>query len=87
METNSLPQIIELLWIGIGIIFVFLAVIMFLLKRQNEILKSFTHQEKTESQTIPQTINVVVEADATNTDAAKIAAVIAAVQHHKNLKG
>jgi oxaloacetate decarboxylase (Na+ extruding) subunit gamma len=87
MEINLIEESIKYMFLGIGIIFVFLAVIMFLLKRQNEILKSFTPQEKTESQTIPQTINVVVEADATNTDAAKIAAVIAAVQHHKNLKG
>jgi hypothetical protein len=34
-----------------------------------------------------QTINVVLEATTTSADAAKIAAVIAAVQHHKNLKG
>ena len=50
---------------------------------QGKILRRFFPQEESE----PQTINVVLEANVTNTEAAKIAAVIAAVQHHTNLKG
>ena len=50
---------------------------------QGKILRRFFPVEEMQT----QTINVVLEATTTSADAAKIAAVIAAVQHHKNLKG
>ena len=86
METN----LIELLLIGIGIVFTYLLLSVY--ATQRKILEKLFLQEQTQPQAIkeecqPQTINVVVEANAVNTDAAKIAAVIAAVQHHTNLKG
>lgn len=80
MEINLVVEVIELLLIGMGIVFTFLIIAVFM--TQGKILRKFFPQEE-----LSQTINVVLEANATNTDAAKIAAVIAAVQHHKNLKG
>ena len=80
MEINLVVEVIKLLLIGMGIVFTFLIIAVFM--TQGKILRKFFPQEE-----LSQTINVVLEANATNTDAAKIAAVIAAVQHHKNLKG
>ena len=80
MEINLVIEVIELLLVGMGIVFTFLIVAVFM--TQGKILRKFFPQEE-----LTQTINVVLEANANNTDAAKIAAVIAAVQHHKNLKG
>ena len=81
METNLVAQVVELLLVGMGIVFTFLILAVFMTK--GKILKKFIPQEEMQT----QTINVVLEANVTNTEAAKIAAVIAAVQHHKNLKG
>ena len=86
METN----LIELLLIAVGVVFTYLLLSVY--ATQRKILEKLFLQEKTQLQTIkeetqPQTINVVIESNAVNTDAAKIAAVIAAVQHHTNLKG
>ena len=80
MEINLVVEVIELLLIGMGIVFTFLIIAVFM--TQGKILRKIFPQEE-----LTQTINVVLEANANNTDAAKIAAVIAAVQHHKNLKG
>ena len=81
METNLVAQVVELLLVGMGIVFTFLILAVFMTK--GKILKKFLPQEEMQT----QTINVVLKANVTNTEAAKIAAVIAAVQHHKNLKG
>ncbi|MBY0540962.1 MAG: OadG family protein [Campylobacterales bacterium] len=80
MEINLVIEVIELLLVGMGIVFTFLIIAVFM--TQGKILRKIFPQEE-----LTQTINVVLEANANNTDAAKIAAVIAAVQHHKNLKG
>ena len=81
METNLVAQVVELLLVGMGIVFTFLILVVFMTK--GKILRKFLPQEEMQT----QTINVGLEANTTNTDSAKIAAVIAAVQHHKNLKG
>jgi oxaloacetate decarboxylase gamma subunit len=90
MENIMEINLVELLLIGIGIVFTYLLLSVY--STQRKILEKLFLQEKIQSQVIneetqPQTINVVIEANAVNTDAAKIAAVIAAVQHHTNLKG
>jgi oxaloacetate decarboxylase gamma subunit len=86
MEIN----LIELLLVVIGIVFTYLLLSVY--ATQRKILEKLFLQEKTQPQAIkeeiqPQTISVVAEANAVNTEAAKIAAIIAAVQHHTNLKG
>ncbi len=78
---NSLVEVIKLLLIGMGIVFTFIIVAVYMTK--GKILRKFFPQEEVQ----PQTINVAMQANAVNTDLAKIAAVIAAVQHHTNLKG
>ena len=79
MEINLVTEIVKLLLIGMGIVFSFLIIAVYM--TQGKVLRKFFPQEES------STINVVVEANVTNTEAAKIAAVIAAVQHHTNLKG
>ena len=81
METNLVAEVIELLLVGMGIVFAFLIIAVYM--TQGKILRRFFPVEEMQT----QTINVVLEATTTSADAAKIAAVIAAVQHHKNLKG
>lgn len=81
MEINLVAEVIELLLVGMGIVFTFL--IIAIIMTQGKILRRFFPQEEMQA----QTINVVVDANVTNTEAAKIAAIVAAVQHHKNLKG
>ena len=71
METNLVAEVIELLLVGMGIVFAFLIIAVYM--TQGKILRRFFPQEENE----PQTINVVLEANVTNTEAAKIAAVIA----------
>jgi len=79
MEINLVAEVVKQLLIGMGLVFTFLIIAVYM--TQGKILRRFFPQEES------STINVIVEADVTNTDAAKIAAVIAAVQHHTNLKG
>ena len=81
MEINLVAEVVKLLLIGMGIVFTFLIIAVFI--TQGKILRRFFPIEEMQI----QTINVVLEATTTSADTAKIAAVIAAVQHHKNLKG
>ena len=81
MEINLVAEVVKLLLIGMGIVFTFLIIAVFI--TQGKILRRFFPVEEMQT----KTINVVLEATTTSADAAKIAAVIAAVQHHKNLKG
>ena len=91
METNLIPEVIVWLFMGMGIVFATFIILVFI--TQGKILRNIIPQEKVvETQ---QIINVVIQPVVSepvqnigvNTDAAKIAAIIAAVQHHKNLKG
>ena len=97
---DLITEVIKLLLVGMGIVFTFIIVALYITKRKRS--RKFFPQEEVQ----PQTINVAMQANAVNTDlakiaaivaaihhhnlntdAAKIAAVIAAVQHHTNLKG
>ena len=51
---------------------------------KGKILRKLFPQEEQQSQTIvqTQTINVAMEANAVNTDLAKVAAIVAAIHHH-----
>ena len=91
METSLIPEVIVWLFMGMGIVFATFIILVFI--TQGKILRNIIPQEKVvETQ---QIINVVIQPVVSepvqnigvNTDAAKIAAIIAAVQHHKNLKG
>ena len=56
METNLVAQVVELLLVGMGIVFTFLILAVFMTK--GKILKKFLPQEEMQT----QTINVVLEA-------------------------
>jgi oxaloacetate decarboxylase gamma subunit len=90
METNLFPETIGLLLMGMGISFVLLILAIFVTR--GNIIKAFIPQiEQKESvkeeRKETQTINVTMNHSAVNTQSAKIAAIIAAVQHHRNQKG
>ena len=79
---NSLVEVIKLLLIGMGIVFTFIIIAVYMTK--GKILRKLFPQEEQQSQTIvqPQTINVAIEANTVNTDLAKVAAIVAAIHHH-----
>ncbi len=84
MEINLIAESIKFMFLGMGVVFAFLTIMIFVLKAQGAILTKFFPQEEKKVNVIPQSNSVNTT---TNTEAAKIAAIVAAVQHHKNLKG
>ncbi len=84
MEINLIAESIKFMFLGMGVVFAFLTIMIFVLKAQGAILTKFFPQEEKKVNVIPQSNSVNTN---TNTEAAKIAAIVAAVQHHKNLKG
>ena len=85
MEINLIAESVKFMFLGMGVVFAFLTIMIFVLKGQSILLTKFFPQKEKELNVMP---NITpISNIANNTDAAKIAAVIAAVQHHKNLKG
>ena len=81
METNLLTEAVKFMVLGMGIVFMFLVVMVYALKIQAKIInKYFPEKEKK----IP---SKVTTSKKTTENTTKIAAVMAAVQHHKNQKG
>lgn len=76
---DLITEVIKLLLVGMGIVFTFIIVAVYMTK--GKILRKFFPQEEVQ----PQTINVAMQANAVNTDLAKIAAIVAAIHHHHNL--
>ena len=88
MEVNLIAESIKFMFLGMGVVFAFLTIMIFVLKIQGAILtKYFPAEEKKPVNITPMSNQTTTHNNSTNTDAAKIAAIIAAVQHHKNLKG
>ncbi len=86
MEVNLIAESIKFMFLGMGVVFAFLTIMIFILKAQGAILTRFFPQKEKVVNVVPQNNSVNTNAT-TNTETAKIAAIIAAVQHHKNLKG
>ena len=83
MEINLVAESIKFMFLGMGVVFAFLIIMIFVLKAQGAILTRFFPQKE-------KVVNVVTtpaKVTNTNVETAKIAAIVAAVQHHKNLKG
>ncbi len=80
METNLIAEAVKFMALGMGIVFLFLVIMVCALKIQAKIIGKYFPDKKIEPQK-PKTT-----ATASN-NTAKIAAIVAAVQHHKNLKG
>ncbi len=81
METNLVAEAIKFMVLGMGIVFLFLIIMVYALKLQAKIIGKYFPQGETPAPTKPRTT------EASKDKTAKIAAIVAAVQHHKNLKG
>lgn len=80
METNLTIEAMKFMALGMGIVFTFLIVTVFVLKGQSKIIGKYFPEKKSEAAKPKTTTNA-------SSNTAKTAAIIAAVQHHKNLKG
>lgn len=83
METNLIAEAVKFMALGMGIVFLFLIVMVYALKLQAKIIGKYFPDKKKE---IPTKPTVTTEASKLK-ESAKIAAIVAAVQHHKNQKG
>ena len=79
MEINLIEESIKFMLLGMGVVFSFLTIMIFVLKAQGAILTKYFPAEN-------KVVNVTPKNN-TKTETAKMAAIVAAVQHHKNLKG
>ena len=88
MEINLVAEAIKFMFLGMGVVFAFLTIMIFVLKAQGAILTRFFPQKEKIVNVPPKSNNVSVNTNVTtNNEAAKIPATIPAVQHHTNLKG
>ncbi|WP_419773617.1 OadG family protein [Halarcobacter sp.] len=83
METNLIAEAVKFMVLGMGIVFIFLIVMIYALKLQAKIIGKYFPEKSTPVPTKPTRTTGAEKSNET----AKIAAVVAAVQHHKNLKG
>lgn len=78
MEVNVIIEALKFMVLGMGVVFSFLIILIFVLKGQASLLnKYFPAEEKISKRVGPKVA----------TSSKKVAAIVAAVQHHKNLKG
>ena len=80
MEINLVTEAFKFMALGMGVVFSFLIIMIFVLKAQAALLTKYFPEKKIEAIKRPP-------ATASSNEAAKVAAIVAAVQHHKNLKG
>lgn len=78
MEINLVIEALKFMLLGMGVVFTFLIILIFILKIQAALIsKFFPTKDK----------NLSNKQQSTSVQSTKIAAIIAAVQHHKNLEG
>ncbi len=80
MEINLIFEALKFMLLGMGIVFLFLIIMIFVLKAQAILLSKYFPEKKKDTSNMVQSSSV-------NNQITKIAAIVAAVQHHKNLKG
>lgn len=78
MEENLIVEALKFMVLGMGVVFSFLIIMIFVLKGQAALLTKYFPEKEKKPAKKPQ--------PASN-NSAKMAAIVAAVQHHKNLKG
>ena len=78
METSLITEALKFMMLGMGIVFLFLIVMIFALKLQAKLIAKYFPEKKIA--TAKPTLGA-------SSDTTKMAAIVAAVQHHKNLKG
>ncbi len=82
MEVNLTVEALKFMALGMGIVFTFLLIMVGVLKLQASLIaKFFPEKPVATPKPAPQ------KAQTTTNDSKKIAAIVAAVQHHNNLKG
>lgn len=79
MEIDLVSEALKFMMLGMGVVFSFLIIMIFVLKAQAALLTKYFPEKGKENVKRPQ-------ANASR-ETAKIAAIVAAVQHHNNLKG
>jgi oxaloacetate decarboxylase (Na+ extruding) subunit gamma len=82
METNLIAEAVKFMILGMGVVFSFLIIMVYALKVQAKLVNKYCPEKKIEPSN--QLKSITNEASNNST---KIAAIVAAVQHHKNLKG
>ena len=80
MEVNLISEALKFMVLGMGIVFAFLIILIFVLKAQAKLLSKYFPVKEIEKPKKVQTTSVPSTTQ-------KVAAIIAAVQHHENLKG
>lgn len=80
MEVNLITEAFKFMLLGMGVVFTFLITMIFLLKAQAALIGKFFPQKGKNNVNKPQSLS-------TSNQTAKTAAIVAAIQHHKNLKG
>ncbi|NQY23829.1 MAG: OadG family protein [Campylobacteraceae bacterium] len=80
MEVNLISEALKFMVLGMGIVFAFLIILIFVLKAQAKLLSKYFPAKEIEKPKKVQTTSVP-------STTKKVAAIIAAVQHHENLKG
>ncbi len=80
METNLITEAMKFMVLGMGIVFLFLIVMVYVLKIQAKLIGKYFPEKRVK----PPKLKVATNA---SNNTAKIAAIVVAVQHHKNLKG
>ncbi len=79
MEENLIVEALKFMVLGMGVVFSFLIILIFVLKGQAALVKKYFSEKKKKPAKEPQ--------HSVALNSAKVAAIFAAVQHHKNLKG
>lgn len=80
MEVNLIEEALKFMILGMGVVFAFLTIMIFVLKAQGALLSKYLPEKPKENTRMPQSSSA-------SNQTAKVAAIVAAVQHHKNLKG
>lgn len=80
MEINLVIEALKFMMLGMGVVFTFLIIMIFVLKAQAALLTKYFPEKGNSIAKKPLASNA-------SKNTAKIAAIVAAVQHHKNLKG
>lgn len=81
MEINLVSEAIKFMFLGMGIVFLFLVVMIYVLKLQGFLVQKFFPQQETKVSTTVQAKKPT--ANTTKDDANVVAAISAAIQHHK----
>ncbi len=81
MEVNLTVEALKFMVLGMGIVFLFLIIMIYALKLQAALIAKFLPEEEA-----PAKAAATPKANNAN-DSKKIAAIVAAIQHHNNLKG